>query len=93
MQSMNVIKNRANNANEVKSKENLVQYYYEYCYSLVISTWIQSIETGNFCTWPGLVAKLVRKYFPKSIASTKGHMRQQDNNIRSTNIMKSVKVR
>ena len=58
MQSIDTIKNRAYNVYEVKSKKNLVQYYYKCCYSPVISIWIQAIERT------GLTAKLLEKYLP-----------------------------
>ena len=42
-----------------------------------------------FATWPGLTTDFIRKYLPKSIATTKGHLRQLKQNIQSTKIKSS----
>jgi hypothetical protein len=62
----------------------LVQYLHQCCYSPTPSAWIKAIQLGNFATWPGLTADLVRKHLPKSAATVKGHLRQTFKNTRST---------
>jgi hypothetical protein len=37
-----------------------------------------------FTTWPGLTSALIRKHLPKSIATAKGHQKQDRQNVRST---------
>ena len=74
LDNIGAVKRFAYNAYEIKAKKELVEYYHRCCFSPVISTWITAIEKGNFCTWPGLTAKLVQKYMGKSIATEKGHM-------------------
>ena len=50
----------------------------------VLSTWIQAIEKGFYATWPGLTVQAVRRYLPKSIITTMGHLDQQRKNKQST---------
>jgi hypothetical protein len=47
-------------------------------------TWVRAIHAGHFATWPGLTAELVHKHLPPSLATAKGHLDQQRQNIRST---------
>jgi hypothetical protein len=74
----------ANSAYHTSALPELVQFLHAACGSPVPSTWIRAIEQGHFATWPGLSANLVRKHLPKSIATVKGHLNQQRQNIRST---------
>lgn len=74
----------ANHVHEMRTKRDLVQYLHRSCGSPVTSTWLKAIEAGFFATWPGLTLDLVRKHLPKSIATAKGHMRQQMQGVRST---------
>jgi hypothetical protein len=46
-------------------------------------TWMQAIDAGFFTTWPGLTFALVRKHLPKSVATKKGHLRQDQKNVQS----------
>lgn len=43
-----------------------------------------AIQAGFFATWPGLTAKDVSNYLSKSEATTKGHLKQTRQNLRST---------
>ena len=47
-------------------------------------TWTASITSGFFTTWPGLTSALVRKHFPKSLATAKVHLRQDQQNVQPT---------
>ena len=71
-------------AYEMTTQADLVQLLHRAAFSPVNSTWTQAIYAGCFTTWTGLTSVLVRKYLPKSLATTKGHMRQDRQNIRST---------
>ena len=51
------------------------------------STWLKAIKNGNFNTWPGLTYNNAAKYFPQSIETTKGHMVQSSQGVRSTKRM------
>ena len=50
----------------------------------VKSTWLQAIKRGAYATWPGLSAALVARYCPDAPETTKGHMAQPRQHIRST---------
>ena len=39
-----------------------------------------------FRPWPGLTSELVRKHLPKSLATAKGHLKQDRQNISSTKL-------
>ena len=45
---------------------------------------MQAIKNGNFHTWPGLTADMVQKYYPITAATAKGHLDQEQKNLRST---------
>ena len=68
----------------MKTKAELVQYLHRCDFSPVVHTWTKDIDSGYFATWPSLTSKLVRKHLPKSLATAKGHLKQDQKNIRST---------
>ena len=61
-----------------------MQYLHAAAFSPVPTTWIKAIQKGFFTSWPGLTAKVVGRYLPKSIATNKGHLDQTRKNVRST---------
>ena len=52
----------------------------------VNDTWIAAIKAGNYNTWPGLSTQAVRRHFPELDETQKGHMKKQQQNVRSTKI-------
>ena len=74
----------ADNVYDFTVRRDIVRYLHRAAGSPVPSTWCAAIDAGNYATWPGLTSKQVRKHLPKSQATTKGHMRQIRQNIRST---------
>jgi hypothetical protein len=74
----------AQNAYEKKSIQDTITYLHVCCFSPVQDTWLKAIQNGHFETWPSITVENVRKYFPKYSATTKGHMNQIHQNIRST---------
>jgi len=50
----------------------------------VKDTWIDAVNNGHYSTWPGLTAKAIKKHFPESVETQKGHMKKQRQNVRST---------
>jgi hypothetical protein len=74
----------AHNVYEQKSIQDTITYLHAYCFSLVPDTWIKAIQNGNFATWPSFTVENVCKYLSKSDATSKGHMNQIRQNIRST---------
>ena len=61
-----------------------MQILHRAAFSPATSTWTQAIDVGYFTTWTGLTSELVRKYLPKLLSTSKGHMRQDRQNICST---------
>ena len=74
----------ANNVYDFTIKRDIVRYLHRGASSPVPLTWCAAIDIGNFATWPGLTSWLVRKHLQKSVPTTKGHMRQIRQHIRST---------
>jgi hypothetical protein len=50
----------------------------------IISTWCKAAKAGNFVGWPRLTKKNLNKYYPERDETPKGHMNQQQKNVRST---------
>ena len=71
-------------AHTIKSTKNLIKFYHRCCYSPVISTWKAAIRKYCFATWPSLTCFDVDKYLDKSIVTIKGHLRQTQQGVRST---------
>jgi hypothetical protein len=74
----------AHNVYEQKSIQDNITYLHSCCFSPVSDTWLNAIQNGHFATWPSVTVENVRKYLPKSDATSKGHMNQIRQNIRST---------
>ena len=60
-----------------KTKEELVKFLHGAVCSPTSPTWIKAINNNHFTTWPGLTSKLVTKHLPPSIATTEGHIKQE----------------
>ena len=67
-----------------KTKTELAQYFHAACFSPSTSTFLSAINQGFFTSWPGLTAKLIQKHLPPSIATAKGHLDQEQQNLQST---------
>ena len=65
----------ANNVYDYTLNRDIVRYLHRVVGSPVPSTCIKAIDKGNYATWPGLTYQLVCKHLPKSVYTTKGHMR------------------
>lgn len=76
-----------------KTKKDLVAFFHRAMDSVVPSTWIRVIENDQFSSWSGLIADLVKKHMPPSIATAEGHQKQEYQNLQSTkNSVQSVKL-
>ena len=71
-------------AYKMKTKAELVQYLRQCAFSPVVHTWTKAIDAGYLATWPGLTSGLVHKHLPKSLATVKGQLKQDRQNIRLT---------
>ena len=80
----NKIQNEASNVKLLRTKPDLAKYHHLSCWSPVLTTWCNAINAGYFATFPGLTTKFVRKHLPKSITTTKGHMKKAKKNLHST---------
>ena len=56
------------------------------------TTLITAINKGYFSTWPGLTAQLIKKYLPTSVPTIKGHIKQEQQNLRSTQPSTVIKI-
>jgi hypothetical protein len=77
---------QCNHAHDNNNQKELINYLHAACFSPVKSTWITAIKNGNFLSWPGLTEHDVEKHLSKSTATTKGHLNQQRQNARTTQI-------
>jgi hypothetical protein len=77
---------QCNHAHNNNNQKDLINYLHAACFSPVKSTWITAIKNGNFIAWPGLTEHAVEKHLSKSTATTKGHLNQQRQYARTTQI-------
>ena len=52
----------------------------------VKSTWLWAIKAGNYIGWPMLTERNISEYYPKTDETIKGHMNQNQKNVRSTKV-------
>ena len=76
----------AHNVYSLPSISQSIKYLHAAAGFPVQETWIDAIQAGNYITWPGLTAAAVRKHFPDSDETQKGHMKKQRQGVRSTRI-------
>jgi hypothetical protein len=69
-----------------RSKSDLASYLHACAYSPKKSTFLTAIRNEHFTSWPGLTYDLINKHFNTTIATSKGHLRQEQKNIRTTQI-------
>ena len=67
-----------------KTKSELAAYLHAAAGYPTKSSFITAIKNGNFLTWPGLTPELISKHLLPSIPTTKGHLKQEQQNLRST---------
>ena len=76
--------------NKKKSKEQLANYYHACCFSPCISTLTQAIKNGNFHSWPGLQNLSLYKHMKRTIATSMGHLDQEQQGLQSTKSYKDA---
>ena len=76
---------RANIILPYKPLGDAIRFMHAACFSPCLSTWCKAIDKGYFSSWHGLTSKRVRQFL-KQIpeATTKGHMTQEQQHLRST---------
>ena len=66
------------------TKADLAGFIHACLFSPTPSTLLRAIRNGHLTTFPGLYSELISKHLPKSLATSAGHMRMQQQGIRST---------
>ena len=66
------------------TKGDIVNYLHQAAFSPVKSTFLKEIEAGHFTTCTGLTTEIFRKHLKNSLATSKGHLRQEYKNLIST---------
>lgn len=74
----------ANSVYDLPSVEQGIKWMHAVCSYPVKSTWSNAIKAGNFQGWPLLTVANVKRYYPESDETPKGHMAQARQNVRST---------
>ena len=69
-----------------KTKMDLAAYHHASIFSPVQSTLVNSINNNHFTSWPGLTPSLITKNLPPVLATAKGHLHQEKQNLQSTKI-------
>jgi len=79
-------KNRmaANNIYQIRKSKDVINFHHKSCFPPTKNTWLPAILNGHSAGWPGLTAERARRYFNKSDATIKGHMKQTWQGVRST---------
>ena len=67
-----------------KSKLELAQYLHACARSPIISTFQKAISNGNFITWPGIENINFNALLKTTIATAKGHLDQERENLQTT---------
>ena len=68
----------AENAYQITSKVDLIQYLHQYLLCPPKQTLVKAIQNNQLSTWPGLTKTVVDKYPPDSSSATdKFHMKRQ----------------
>ena len=66
----------ANSVYDLPSTEQDIKWMQAVCGYPVKSTWLAAVQAGNYTGWPLLTARNVKKYYPESTETHKGHMNQ-----------------
>ena len=74
----------ANSVYDLPSTEEAVKWLHACLGYPVKSTWLSAIKNGHFKGWPVITERNVKKYYPESDETPKGHMAQTRKNVRST---------
>ena len=79
----------AGNVYDLPSTEQGIKWMHAVCGYPVKSTWLKAIAAGNFIGWPLLTVQNVKKYYPETSETPKGHLNQTRKNVRSTKEMET----
>jgi hypothetical protein len=77
---------------DASTKQDLAAYHHASNFSPKPSSFLRALERGHYESWPGLTASLITKHLPKSLATSKGHLRIQQKNIQSTKLTSNLPI-
>ena len=69
---------------ELKTQPEIVRYLHAAAGFPTKPTWLKAIKNKQFSSWPGLTVEAVRRHFPDSDETHKGHGRRTPSGLRST---------
>ncbi len=72
------------NVYELKTQPKLVCYYHDAAGFPTKHTWVKAIGNKQFALWPGLTVVNVKRHYPDSEETPKGHGRMTPSGLRST---------
>ncbi|KAL7525390.1 hypothetical protein ACHAXR_000989 [Thalassiosira sp. AJA248-18] len=75
---------QANSVYDLPTTEQAIRWMHAVCGYPVKSTWLAAVEAGNYVGWPLLTARNIKKYYPETTETPKGHLNQTRKNVRST---------
>ena len=75
---------QANSVYDLPTTEQAIKWMHAVCGYPVKSTWLKAVKAGNFVGWPLLTEHNVKKYYPETTETPKGHLNQSRKNVRST---------
>jgi hypothetical protein len=84
------ISEEANNVYSLPSIPQTITYPHAATGFPVKETWMDSIKAGNFITRPCHKTMAVRKHFPDSNKTQKGHMKKQRQGVRLTKLKENT---
>ena len=73
-----------NNVYELPSIKPAIRYLHGAARFPTKANWLKAIRNGGYLSWPLVNIKNVNKHFPESEKTQKGHMRNQQQRVRST---------
>ena len=76
--------NHINNVYELRAQPQLIRYYHAAAGFPTMRTWLKAIANGHYQSWLGLTEAAVRRNFPDSTETARGHGRKIRMNLRST---------
>ena len=74
-------KEHANKVYDLPSIAQTVRYLHAAAGFPTEETWIKAIKKGNYNTWPTITTTIVRRHFPESDETQKGHLKRQQQGV------------
>ena len=66
------------------NKKYLAEFIYKSCFSPPLSTFKKAINNNHFLGWPGIDDPTIKRYLIETMATAKGHLDQEQQNLQST---------